>query len=192
MFRRILFACLAALAFTAGRADALTVRDVIELNKAGLGESVLLALIEVDRSVFAIDTAALKQLKDAGVTDTVIVAMIRSGRDTPPPPEPMPAPEPPPPPEAPPAVVIEHQDAPPPVYYPVAVPVYVPVASGIYAGGRRGHDNTVKATIATDQGLVKANLPLPLNCVKAEPVFWGWGGKLRPGSYEPQPTVVCR
>jgi len=50
----------------------------------------------------------------------------------------------------------------------------------------------VKATLSTDQGLVKARVPVPPNCVKAEPVYWGFGGKLRPGSWEPPPTVVCR
>ena len=48
------------------RADALTVRDVLELTRAGLGDEVLLALIDVDRSVFPIDAATLKCLKDAG------------------------------------------------------------------------------------------------------------------------------
>jgi hypothetical protein len=182
---------------TAGRAEALSVRDVIELSKAGLGESVLLALIEVDRSIFAIDTATLKQLKEAGVSDAVIVAMIRSGRPAPAPdladaPDPSPVPQPQPMPE-PQVVVIDHHDAPAPapVYYPVAVPVYVPLATGLF-DGRRGRDNVVRATLSTDQGIVKANLPLPANCVRADPVFWGFGGKLRPGSWEPAPTVVCR
>jgi hypothetical protein len=213
VFQRTLFACIAALALTAGRADAITVRDVIELSKAGLGDSVLLALIEVDRSVFAIDTATLKHLKETGISDTVILAMIKSGRETPPPSaarepaasEPA-ASEPatfeidPSMPDAaaasadtaPTAGVID--PAPQPIYYPVAVPVYVPFAPyGVGAvGPRRGSAATVKATVATDQGLFTAHLPVPPNCVKAEPVYWGFGGKLRPGSWEPPPTIVCR
>ena len=66
-------------------ANALTVRDVVELTRAGLGEDIILALIEVDPAVFPIDTATLKSLKDAGVSQRVIVAMIRSGRTQPPP-----------------------------------------------------------------------------------------------------------
>lgn len=191
MLKQTILACVAVVALTAGRAEALTVRDVVELTKAGLSEPVLLALIEVEHSVFAIDTGTLKQLKQAGVSDAVIVAMIRSGRETPraeaapvPPPEPPPAPEPQ-------VIVVDHHDVPPPqpVYYPV--PVYVPVASGI-AEGRRLHRDTVETTISTDQGLVRARVPVPPNCVKAQPVFWGYGGKLRPGSWEPPPTVVCR
>jgi hypothetical protein len=202
MIRRVLLACLTVLALGAGRAEAVTIRDIIELSKAGLGDSVLLALIEVDRTVYAIDTATIRKLKDAGISDIVIVAMIRSGRETPVPP-PAPAPvettDPPPAPE-PQVIVIDHHDSQPaPVAYPVAVPVYVPVATaGIFDGvvGRNSNvlrnSNVVKATIQTDQGLVRARVPLPLNCVNAQPVFWGFGGKLRPGSWEPPPTVLCR
>jgi hypothetical protein len=197
MLRRSLFTCLAVLALSAGRAEAISVHDIIELSKAGLSEPVLLALIDVDRSVFAIDTATLKRLKAAGVSDAVIVAMIRSGRENR---DPLPRPaaepqpsanfEPQPAPE-PQVVVIDHHDAAPqPQPYPVAVPVYVPVATA--TDGYRRHDDTVTTTLSTDQGLVRARVPVPANCVKAEPVYWGFGGKLRPGSWEPPPTVVCR
>ena len=192
MFRRTVLAVAVLLALPAARAEAVSIRDVIELSKAGLSEPVLLALIEVDRSVFTIDAAALKDLKAAGVSDAVIIAMIRSGRDTPPPAEPVAEPPAAPVQPQPAVVVVDHHDVAPqpqPAFYPVAVPVYVPYAT---ADGRRAHDRTITTTIPTDQGLVKARVPVPPNCVKAEPVYWGWGGKLRPGSYEPPPTVVCR
>lgn len=190
MFRRSLWASVIVLALSAARAEAVSVRDVIELSKAGLSDPVILALIEVDRTVFTIDTATLKQLKEAGVSDAVIVAMIRSGRETlPAEPQPVPSAPPAPEPSQPPVVVIDHHDpAPQPVVYPVAVPVYVPVATGY--GRRRG--DTVTTTISTDQGIVRARVPVPPNCVKAQPVYWGFDGKLRPGSWEPPPTVVCR
>lgn len=190
MLRRSLFACLTVLALSAGRAEAVSVRDVIELSKAGLSDSVLIALIEVDRSVFALDTVTLKQLKAAGVSDAVIIAMIHSGRDNPDPaPQPV-AVEPSPEPPQPQVVVVDHHEAAPqPVLVPV--PVYVPVATGVF-DGRRGHGDTVTTTLSTDEGLVRARVPVPPNCVKAEPVYWGFGGKLRPGSWQPQPTVVCR
>lgn len=191
MLRRSLLACLTVMALTAGRAEAVTARDIIELSKAGLGDPVLLALIDVDRSQFAIDAATLKQLKQAGVSDAVIVAMIRSGREDRDPLPPAPAAEPLPQAEAPQpqVVVIDHHDAAPqPVVVPV--PVYVPVDTRL-ANGRR-HGDTVTTILPTDQGLVKARVPVPPNCVKAEPVYWGFGGKLRPGSWQPQPTVVCR
>jgi hypothetical protein len=194
--RRIFFAFIAAMVLAAGRADAVTIRDIIELSKAGLSEPVLLALIEVDRSVFTIDTATLKKLKDGGVSDAVIVALIRSGR-TPPPqrvepavattdPDPEPAKEPQ-------VIVIDHHDAPPAAPQPVAVPVAYPVYVPVVTPSRQFFRNqTVTTVLPTDQGLVRARVPVPAGCIKAQPVFWGFDGKLRPGSWEPPPTVVCR
>ena len=190
MIRRSLIACFVVLTLAAGRAEAVTVRDVIELSKAGLSDQVLLALIEVDRSVFTIDTPTLKQLKKEGVSEAVILAMIRSGR-TPPaaepaaPLEPVVTEEPPPPP---PVMLVEsRQPAPAPVAYPVPVPVFIAVP--VRGNGRR---NSAETIIETDDGLVRARVPLPPNCVQAEPVYWGFGGKLRPGSWQPPPSVVCR
>jgi len=218
--RRILLALVTATAISAPRAEAVTIRDLIELSKAGVGDPVLLALIEVDKSVFTIDTTTLKQLRTAGLSDDVLVAVIKSGR-TQPPPAPATAPEPPsqpapqqrPEPEV---IVIDHHDAPAPAAYPVPVPVAVPVyptypygygAYGGYGMPRRGittvdprrpttpsriGPNVIQTTFATDVGLVTAKVPVPPGCVKAEPVYWGFGGQLRPGSYAPPPTVVCR
>ena len=82
--RRIAFLVLPLMTLFPLPASALTVRDVVELTRAGLGEDIILALIEVDPSVFPIDAATLKTLKAAGVGERVIVAMIRSGRTQPP------------------------------------------------------------------------------------------------------------
>jgi hypothetical protein len=189
MSRRTLVILFALLAAAAGRAEAVTIRDLIELSKAGLSDPVLLALIDVDRGIFPIDPATMKQLKEAGVSEAVIVAMIRSGR-TPRAQEPDPAQAPPPRPE-PEVVVIDHRAAPAPapiaVPYPVAVPVYVPVPTRRFPG-----EDTITTTFPTDVGLVRARVPVPPNCVKAEPVYWGFGGKLRPDSWQPPPTIVCR
>ena len=131
--RRLLPFLLVILPLIPGRADALTIRDVIELSRAGLGEDVLLALMEVDPSVFSIDTATLKTLKEAGVSQKVIIAMIRSGRTPPPPPpdparfpDPEPTPAPTPAAPSPQVILIDHHDNAPAreVYVPVYVPVY--------------------------------------------------------------------
>src|SRR3954466_5547696 len=75
------FATVAALLlFVPVSASAVTVRDIVELSRAGLGDETLLALIEVDPSVFPIDAATIKSLKAAGVSERVIVAMVRSAR----------------------------------------------------------------------------------------------------------------
>jgi hypothetical protein len=181
------FLTVAMLAVLAGRADALTIRDIIELTRAGLGDEVLLALIEVDRGVYAIDTATLKQLKEAGVSDKVIVALVRSGRELPAaPPPPMvtdadaPAPQPQ-------VVVIEHHDPQPERVREVhvAVPVYIPVRSRA-----RHHRGDYAASSSDTSNFVPFQSGPPAHREeprKAEPVYWGFGGKLRPDSWDPGP-----
>jgi hypothetical protein len=185
---RRLVLVLVALAFLAGSAEALTIRDVIELSRAGLGEEVLLALIEVDRGVYAIDPATLKQLKAAGVSERVIVALVRSGRENPPEPAPIPVIENQAPPQV---VVIDHHDAAPQVVervreVPVAVPVYIPVT-------RSRHHRSVDASVDTSNFVpFQTGPPLnrPVKPEQREPVYWGFGGKLRPDAWDPTPAGV--
>lgn len=150
-----------------------TVKDVIELTRADLGEEALLALIEVNRPIFPVDVVTLKTLKDAGVPPRVITAMIKSGRTQPPPEIPLAQPLEFPAPVAPAAVVpqvvvIEH-DEPRVREVPVPVPVYVAVPT------RRIHRD--------DDHHQRPPVVRPVKPV--EPVFWGWGGKLRPDAWKP-------
>ena len=62
------------------RAEAVSVRDIIELSHAGLSDDVLVALIEVDDAPFSLDARRLLELRAAGVSDRVLLAMLRSGR----------------------------------------------------------------------------------------------------------------
>jgi hypothetical protein len=189
--RRLIVVFTALVSLLASRADAVTIRDLIELSKAGLSDQVLVALIEVDRTVYTLDAATLKQLKDAGVSDAVIIALIRSGRTESAVAGPEQAVEPPPAPDPQPqVVVIEHHD---PVVQ--QVPVVVPVAVPVYVT----QPQVRAARIATD-GVVPANVPLlhrdgtivypdaKPHCV--EPVYWGFGGKLRPDAWKP--PNACR
>jgi hypothetical protein len=174
-----------ALLATAPAAEALTTKEIIELARAGLGEEVLLALIDVDRGVYEIDPASLKLLKQAGVSERVIVAMVRSGRERPLPPEPQPVVEPPveqtaPPPQV---VVIER---PAPEVREVMVPVYVAVAPGRFHS-RRG-DFVVgpqsESTFVPFQSGPPAVRPV---VQEPKPVYWGFGGKLRPDAWGQKP-----
>jgi hypothetical protein len=174
-------------------ASALTVRDVIELTRAGLGEDIILALIEVDPSVFPIDTATLKTLKAAGVSQRVIVAMIRSGRTQPPvsaePAIPVGieearAPEPQ-------VIVIDHHDAREVREVPVAVPIYVPVP----VTGRRVHidDRAIRAPDPVDAAHRQELRPDEVrreseHTRQSQPVYWGFGGQLRPDAWQPTPV----
>jgi hypothetical protein len=146
-----------------------SVKDIISLSKAGLGDEVILALIEVNGSVYPTDAETLKGLKGAGVSPAVIVAMVKSGR------QPLIA-EPPIPVEAPlepqPQVVVVERSEPEPepriVREVVPVPVYVAVPT------YRSHRPRV------ERPPVKP----------AEPVYWGFGGKLRPDAWKPTAADV--
>lgn len=160
-------ACFAVgLALCPVRADAVTLRELIDLTKAGVGEEVLLALIEIDQRVFPIDPATIRALKDAGVSDKVIVAIVKSGRTPAPPSDVEPlvvAPDPPPPQ----VVVVERER---PVVREVGVPVPVYIAVPV--------DRRSKAV--DDVRDDRSRKP-------AEPVYWGWGGKRRPDAWQPSP-----
>ena len=170
------------------RAEALTFRDVIELTHAGLGEDVLLTLIEVDRSVFPIDAASIKRLKDEGVSERVILAMVRSGREVQPPAEQVPVEAPPQPvaPE-PQVVVIEHHDPAEIREVPVAVPIYVPVVTRPSRGVRVHDGNQLQGATELSFGQTVPTTTHRPSVKPPEPVYWGWGGKLRPDAWG-QPT----
>ena len=67
-----------AVLFVPVSAHAVTVRDIIELSKAGLSDDILIAVIEADRTVFTLDKDQILELKKAGVSDLVILKMLRS------------------------------------------------------------------------------------------------------------------
>lgn len=178
----------ATVSVSAARAEAITLREIIELTQAGLSEEVLLALIEVDRRVFPVDPDTLKALKDGGVSPRVIVAIVKSGRT----PQPQPdaavpdstVAEPPDPP-APRVIVIDR-----PVVHEVPVAVAVPVYVGV--GGRsrvrhRDEPYLVPPTPFVPFGSAAARTAEPMEPRKRpEPVYWGWGGKLRPDAWQPK------
>lgn len=178
----------ATVSVSAARAEAITLREIIELTQAGLSEEVLLALIEVDQRVFPVDPDTLKALKDGGVSPRVIVAIVKSGRT----PQPQPdaavpdstVAEPPDPP-APRVIVIDR-----PVVHEVPVAVAVPVYVGV--GGRsrvrhRDEPYLVPPTPFVPFGSAAARTAEPMEPRKRpEPVYWGWGGKLRPDAWQPK------
>lgn len=183
----LLFALLLALAPAAPlSAQTLTTRDIVELTKAGLGEDILLALIEVNRSVFPVDRATLTSLKSAGVSPNVIVAMVRSGREELPPPAPVSPP-------------IVHHDS-------VSV-VHDAVHDNVERARSRELERELERAkdrerdreweYSRAQRRVEVVIPVavpvyiavpvyrrePLQ--PAEPVYWGWGGTLRPDAWQP-------
>jgi hypothetical protein len=195
--RLVLAAVILLLAGAASRAEAITIRDVIELTKAGVSEEVLLALIDVDGGVYASDAETLKALKQAGVSERVMVALVRSGRERPlpePPPPPVPedqamAPAPAP---APQVVVVEPQQ-PQVQQVVVPVPVYVPVyTASSRARVRRDPYGTQRVPAvdfvpSTYVPFQPAPPVIPQQVSPSAPVYWGFGGKRRPDAWAPSP-----
>jgi hypothetical protein len=60
-------------------AETLTNDSIVELHKLGLGDAVIVEKIKTSTCTFDTGTDALKKLKDAGISDTVIAAMISGG-----------------------------------------------------------------------------------------------------------------
>jgi hypothetical protein len=109
-------------------ASAVTARDIIELTKAGLPDDILIAVIDADRTVFALDKDQILELKHAGVSRAVLLKMLRTRREFEPPPEPPALTDAQP--LQPEMVVIGSQPAPPPVT--VVVPQYLLVPYSIW------------------------------------------------------------
>jgi hypothetical protein len=183
----VIVVMVATLAATAQPAQAITIRDVIELSRAGLADDVLVALIEVDGGVYPTDTETLKTLKDAGVSDRVMIAMIRSGRERRV--EPVPAPvveDAPGDTPVPPTVVVEHRGViehrePQIQQVAVPVPVYVPVYPA------RGHLRRSEPFLGIQESTFVPLQPGVRPEPQAKPVYWGFGGKLRPDAWgQPQ------
>jgi hypothetical protein len=63
---------------TPDAAWAVSTRDLIELSKAGLGDEVLVALVEADGTVFNLDAPRILELRAAGVSERVITAMLKN------------------------------------------------------------------------------------------------------------------
>ena len=62
-------------------ASAVTVQQVVALSKAGVSETVILAVIDRDKSIFTIDPEQLVALKADGLSEKIVLAMLKSGRD---------------------------------------------------------------------------------------------------------------
>src|SRR5947208_41591 len=71
---------IAVIGLTPSAALAITVDQVVALKKAGVTDTVILALIDRDRTVFAIEPEQIVSLQRDGLSEKVILAMLKSGR----------------------------------------------------------------------------------------------------------------
>ena len=162
--RRLVFAFVLILGM-ASRAEAVSLRDLIDLARQGMSDDLLIALVEAEKSVFHLNAADVKELKAQGLSDRLVIHLLQT-------PTLRPAPEPAlvmadakprraASPAQPTVVIVNHVEQ-------VAVPVYVPVP----VVERRGHERDVRDV----EDRKKDDKP--------SPVYWGYGGKLRPGSWK--------
>jgi hypothetical protein len=82
---RIMLPVALLLALLSGTASALTVQEVVALSKAGISDEVLLTLIDRDKTIFTIDSDQLIALTRDRLSEKLVLAMLRSGRQEPPP-----------------------------------------------------------------------------------------------------------
>lgn len=61
-------------------ASALTLDEIVYMSKAGVSESIILALIDRDKTVFTMTPEQVVALQTDGVSEAVILAMLKSGR----------------------------------------------------------------------------------------------------------------
>ena len=82
---RIMLPVALLIVLLSGTASALTVQEVVALSKAGVSDEVLLSLIERDKTIFSIDASQLIALTRDRVSEKLVLAMLHSGRQEPPP-----------------------------------------------------------------------------------------------------------
>ena len=64
-----------------GIARAVTIDDIVALSKARVADSVLVAVIDADRTVFTLTPQQVVELTNAGVSNAVLVKMLGSARE---------------------------------------------------------------------------------------------------------------
>jgi hypothetical protein len=73
-----MLAALLLLPVCAGAGE-LTLRDVMELRRSGMGDDLLIAVIESDGGPFQLSFADIQDLKSDGVSERIIEALVRTG-----------------------------------------------------------------------------------------------------------------
>lgn len=72
-----------AFALLSTTASAVTLQEIVALSKAGVSSQVILTLLERDGTVFNLTSDQIAQLKVDGVSEVVLVAMLRSAAQEP-------------------------------------------------------------------------------------------------------------
>jgi len=62
-----------------------TLDEIVALSKSGISEPVILAVIDRDQTLFSLSPALLMKLQREGLSDTILLALLKSGRPKEPP-----------------------------------------------------------------------------------------------------------
>jgi hypothetical protein len=184
----VVFALAVLIGPAAGRAYAVSIRDLVELSKEGVSDAVLIALIETDGSRFKMSVDDIRAVRAQGLSDAVIVAMIRTRPASAPlrdgaagsidalDPAPVPAPR-----QAPaPAHEAPRQSEPVVIQSP-PVTVTQTVTQRVEVEREREVPVYVPVYVAVPTK--------PVEVKKEEPVYWGWGGQRRPDAWK-EPVII--
>jgi hypothetical protein len=127
--RRALAALVLALTVGVATASAgdLTLRDVYELHRTGMGDDLLIALVEADPGPLELSLADIQDLKGAGFSERLIAALVMASR--------RPTAQPP----TAPVVVQQHVYA--PTYAPTFAPTFVYAPTVVIAPRPREDDS---------------------------------------------------
>ena len=66
-------------------ASAVTIDEVVALSKSGVSEQVIVAVIERDQTLFTLSPTLIMKLQREGLSDRILLALIKSGRANEPP-----------------------------------------------------------------------------------------------------------
>ncbi len=200
---RLLLPALVLLGPMQGRASAVTIQELLEF-KGKLSDDVLVALIESDGSVFHLSIGDVASLKEKGLSEKVILAMLKTATK----PQTMPAPPPvvsqpqpvyAPPPADPYGQPQQYAQEPPqPVIYdpqdqgqPTAkAPVVVNVRQDVTQHVDQPQQNAQPYYAGYPLGYCQYGgfIGTPVVNRPVAPVYWGWGGQRRPDSWQPTPA----
>ena len=168
-----------------GTALAVTPSQLVDLTKAGLGDDVLIALIQTDGSTFQLTTADILALHKQGLSDKVILAMQATSKKA--------------------AAKAADRDQPihacaepqttEPVVREQIVPVSPPQVFNVYQTvSQRVAPAAISSTQVVPLPFVVPVLvrPVPIKQA-APPVYWGWNGQRRPDTWQesPQPDPAA-
>ncbi|MFI5177828.1 MAG: hypothetical protein ACHQO8_04670 [Vicinamibacterales bacterium] len=183
----------------AGQASAVTVKELLEY-KAKLSDDVLIALIESDGSVFHLSIQDVAALRDQGLSERVILAMLKTATKRPEPASP--ASTAPQPSTAPVAVYAPPGAAVDQYGQPIAAPTEDQPKAPVVVNVKQEVTQTVEQPTQPNYSMSSpygyafspyvygfgAVAPArPVVAPPPAPVYWGWGGQRRPDSWQPSP-----